>query len=241
MGLVENVRDLLAASPKTSAILSLPPFDDFAPLAGALFTHLTGNPAIGKTVHRAYGADKNLIDLTIHDIAETARRNFEPGGAPTTLLFARGVHAVMAHRVAHSLWRAGDANHALAIKSTCGRVFGTDMHPAAQIGAGFWLDHGLGFVLGETSVIDDDVSIWHNVTLGSTLNDDGAFRHPHVGQGAVIGAGAILLGGIKIGSHANIAAGAIVVTDVADNALVVGPKAQVRGTARVNFTRSDQT
>jgi len=241
MQLVRDVQDLLAESPDVSGIIALTPFRTFPEMAGALFASLTRNAAIGQTVTSAYGAEKTLVETTCYDIAETARRNFEPGGPPATLLFSRGVHAVMAHRVAHKLWTDGNLNLALAIKAACGRTFGTDMHPAARIGAGLWLDHGLGFVVGETSVIEEDVSIWHNVTLGSTLNDDGPFRHPHVGRGAVIGAGAILLGGIKIGAGANIGAGAIVIGDVPDRGLVVGQKAQNRGTARISFTKPEHT
>lgn len=241
MRLVKDVQTLLERSPDVRAVLALAPFATFAELAGALFTNLTGNAALGQTVASVYGAQSHLVDLSDYDIAETARRNFEPGGAAATVLFSRGVQAVMAHRVAHALWADGDTDLALAIKAASGRAFSTDMHPAARIGAGLWLDHGLGFVLGETSVIEEDVSIWHNVTLGSTLNEDGPFRHPHVGSGAVIGAGAILLGGIRIGAGANIGAGAIVVDDVADGGLVVGQKAQNRGTARIQFRNTDRS
>lgn len=240
MRLVQDVQDVLTSSPEISALLRLAPFADFAELAGTLFGSITDNPEIGRLVAQAYASDKALVDLSIHDIAETARRNFEPGGAATTLLFSRGVQAVMAHRVAHKIWTEGNINLASALKATCGRVFDTDIHPAARIGAGLWLDHGLGFVVGETSIIEEHVSIWHNVTLGSTLNDSGVSRHPHVGRGAVIGAGVILLGAIKIGAMANIAAGAIVVDDVPDGALVVGHKAQVRGQAQINFAKPEQ-
>jgi serine O-acetyltransferase len=239
MRLLTEVQEVLAAAPEARAILGLGDFDSFASLAGALFASLTANAAVGRAVASAYGAEPALVALSAYDIAETARRNFEPGGPAATLLFARGVQAVMAHRVAHQFWGQGDRTLALAIKAVCGRAFGTDMHPAARVGAGLWLDHGLGFVLGETAVIEEDVSIWHNVTLGSTLTDDGPFRHPHVGRGAVIGAGAILLGGIRIGAGANIGAGAIVVEDVAEGALVLGPKAQARGAARVRFAKAE--
>jgi len=243
MTLVTDTENWLNDNPETAALLQIKMrhFNGFADLAGALFTGLTGNLNIGRCVATVYDQDSDLVAVSVHDIVETARRNFEPGGPPATFLFSRGVHAVMAHRVAHKLWISGDTNTALAVKSICGRVFDTDIHPAARIGAGLWLDHGLGFVVGETSVIEDDVSIWHNVTLGSTLNDDGPSRHPRVGKGAVIGAGAILLGGINIGAGANIAAGAIVVEDVPAGRLVVGSKAKLLGTARVSFAKVDQT
>lgn len=242
MRLVEDVQTYLTAAVEARAILDLAPFEGFAQMAGALFFSVTRNAAVARSVAAAYGADTDLVAVTAYDIEETARRNFEPDGQAATFLFSRGIHAVMAHRVAHHLWTGGDTEHALAMKAECGRIFATDIHPAAHIGAGLWLDHGLGFVVGETSVIEDDVSIWHNVTLGSTLNDTGPHRHPHVGRGAVIGAGAVLLGGIKIGAGANIGAGAIVVEDVADGRLVVGPKAQSKGAARITFvTPGSQT
>jgi serine O-acetyltransferase len=238
MDLVKDVKDLIGASTDTGAVLGLGPFTDVPTLIGALLASLTGNARIGQIASDVYRADGDLVATTCYDVAETARRNFEPGGPAASLLFARGIHAIIAHRVAHALWTGGDTHLALAIKSTCGRAFGTDIHPAAQIGAGLWLDHGLGFVMGETSVIGPDVSIWHNVTLGSTLNDSGPFRHPCIGRGAVIGAGAILLGGITIGEGANIGAGAIVVQDVAARALITGTKAQARGTARISFAKT---
>jgi serine O-acetyltransferase len=235
MTLVKDVQALLHDAPQMAQVLGLKPFDDFAQLAGSLFRQLCGSDAVGNIVHDVYASDAQLVETTLYDITETARRNFEPGGPAATLLFSRGVQAIMAHRVAHKLWVSGDTNLSLAIKSASGRVFATDIHPAAQIGAGLWLDHGLGFVVGETCVISEDVSIWHSVTLGSTLNDSGPHRHPHIGAGAVIGAGAILLGGITIGARANIAAGSIVVEDIPDGRVAMGVKATLRGPAGVSF------
>lgn len=148
------------------------------------------------------------------------------------LLFSRGLQATMGHRVANALWHKGAELPALALKAACGRTFGTDIHPAAEIGAGFWLDHGIGFVAGETTVIGEDVSIWHNVTLGSTFNTPGANRHPKIEQGAIIGAGALVLGNITIGTHANIGASAIVLNDGPSGRVVTGP-------ARVSFLQGD--
>lgn len=235
MNLVADSEALLNENPDTAALLGIQPrrFDDFADLAGSLLASFAGVP--GDVVQRVYAANPGLADLSSHDIAETARRNFEPGGAVASLLFARGVHAVMAHRVAHQLWQDGDYTLALAVKSSFGRAFSTDIHPGAQIGPGFWLDHGLGFVAGETCVIGEDVSIWHNVTLGSTLSDSGPQRHPTIRDGAVIGAGAIVLGNVTVGAGANIAAGAIVITDVAPATVVVGAKARQVGPAHVSF------
>ena len=239
MDLIEDVKAALRASRQGATVLNLGVFDTFPELAGRLFAQISGNVAVGSTVQSVYAADATLVEITTYDIAETARRNFEPGGAAATLLFARGAHAVMAHRVAHKIWADGDTTLSLAIKTSCARVLSNDIHPAAKIGAGFWLDHGLGFVAGETSVIEEDVSIWHNVTLGSTLNTGGARRHPHIDSGVVIGAGATILGEVTIGANANISAGAIVLEDVPVGMRALATKATVRGTARVSFLNTE--
>jgi serine O-acetyltransferase len=235
--LVADTEALLQDRPDAAALLGVQPrrFEDFPELASALLGSFAGGA--GDVVRRVYATNPDLVEISHHDIAETARRNFEPGGAVASLLFARGVHAVMAHRVAHRLWLDGDHTLALAIKSSFGRAFSTDIHPAAQIGAGFWLDHGLGIVVGETCVIGQDVSIWHNVTLGSTLSDRGPKRHPTIKDGVVIGAGAIILGCVTVGAGANVAAGAIVVADVAAGMVVVGAKARQVGAAKVSFRK----
>lgn len=233
--IVAEVHQLLDRRPDVGAVLDLKgPFDDFSAFAGALFQSICGR-AVGGLVAQTYARSPDVIDVSIRDITQTALRNFEPGGVATTVLFSRGVQAMMGHRVAHQLWTGGDHDMALALKAAFGRAFATDIHPAARIGAGMWLDHGVGFVVGETAVIGKDVSIWHNVTLGSTLTDSGPNRHPRVGDGAVIGAGAILLGDIVIGVGANIAAGAIVVSDVPAHTTVVGAKARTVGVAKVSF------
>ena len=232
--LVEDAKSLLADNPQTAELLGLGPFNDFPDLAGALF-RLMCNEAVGRIVAETYRNTPAIVADTERDIAETARRNFEPGGPASVLLFSRGVHATMAHRVAHRLWQTQDRVTAMAVKAAGSRAFATDIHPAAQIGPGFWLDHGLGFVAGETVQIGKDVSIWHNVTLGSTFNNSGANRHPRIEDGAIIGAGALVLGSITIGAGANIAAGAIVLQDVPAGRVVIGTKARDVGPARVSF------
>ena len=237
--LVDDVKALLASDRQAADLMDLGPFEDFVSLLGALFS-TTCSDAVGRVVAQTYLETPEIVADTERDIAETARRNFEPGGPAAVLLFSRGVHATIAHRVAHVAWQKGDTTLAMAVKAACGRAFATDIHPAAQIGAGFWLDHGLGFVAGETTVIGKDVSIWHNVTLGSTFNNSGADRHPKVEDGAIIGAGALVLGNITIGAAANIGAGAIVLEDVPAGRVVVGTKARDVGPARVSFLDKEQ-
>lgn len=236
---VVDVQRLMESRPDIAVLLGLNAdatrsFGDLA--AAVLGSVCQGNVQLMETVGQVFRDNPSLNALCEHDIAETARRNFEPGGMAATILYARGVQAVMAHRVSHQLWLDGDAELSLALKAVCGRALATDIHPGARIGAGFWLDHALGFVAGETVVIEEDVSIWHGVTLGSTLSDSGDTRHPAIGRGAVIGAGAIVLGNIRIGAGANVAAGSIVLKDVPDHTAVVGTKAREVGAARISFT-----
>jgi serine O-acetyltransferase len=235
MSLKNDVQALLDADATVANILGLAPFTDLPSLLGTLLGGICNTAPIIAAVTQTYRDNPVLLSQTEYDIAETARRNFEPGGPAATLLFSRGAQAVIGYRVTHQLWQDGNVNLALALKAAFGRAFSTDIHPAAQIGAGLWLDHGLGFVVGETSQIDEDVSIWHNVTLGSTLADNGPNRHPHIGRGAVIGAGATLLGNIKIGAYANIASGAIVLENVPERTTAVGVKARNIGRAKIAF------
>jgi len=238
--LVDDVKELLAVDTQAAELMGLGLFDNFSDLAGALFSYLC-NEAIGRVVAGTYHQLPAIVLETEQDVAETARRNFEPGGPAAVFLFSRGVHATMGHRVANALWQKGEQTLAMALKASFGRTFATDIHPAAQIGGGFWLDHGLGFVAGETTIIGKDVSIWHNVTLGSTFNDSGANRHPKIEDGAIIGAGALVLGSITIGAGANIGAGAIVLEDVPAGRVFVGTKARDVGSARVSFLEEDES
>ena len=239
MSIVSDVQELLNRSSEVNALLGLESFENFAQLAGSLFTSTCHNAHVGKVITDVYASDGALQALSIHEINETARRNVEPGGPATALLFSRGVHAVMAHRVANKLWNDGNTDLALALKAVTGQALDTDIHPAATIGSGLWLDHGLGFVVGETCVIEEDVSIWHNVTLGSALNGNSALRHPHICARVLIGAGATVLGHIKISEDVNIGAGAIVLDDVPSGSLVVGNKATVRGSAKISFVKAE--
>ncbi|HEY0219987.1 MAG TPA: serine O-acetyltransferase [Afipia sp.] len=146
------------------------------------------------------------------------------------LLYFKGFHAIQAHRLAHWLWGKGRRDFAYYIQSRSSAAFQTDINPAAQIGRGIFLDHATGLVVGETAVIEDDVSILHDVTLGGTgkENED---RHPKIRHGVMIGAGAKILGNIEVGHCARIAAGSVVVKPVPNNVTVAGVPARVVGAA----------
>ena len=145
------------------------------------------------------------------------------------LLFFKGYHALQAYRIAHRLWNDGRELAALLVQSRMAHVYGVDIHPAARIGNGIMIDHATGVVVGETAVIEDDVSILHEVTLGGTGKETGD-RHPKVRAGVLIGAGAKLLGNVEIGAGAKVGAGSVVLADVPAHRTVVGVPAEVVGT-----------
>jgi serine O-acetyltransferase len=146
------------------------------------------------------------------------------------LLYFKGFHAIQTHRLAHWLWRQGRKDFAYYLQSRSSSVFQTDIHPAAKLGRGIFLDHATGLVVGETAVVEDDVSILHGVTLGGTgkENED---RHPKIGRGVLIGAGAKILGNITVGHCARIAAGSVVVKAVPNNVTVAGVPGRIVGEA----------
>lgn len=144
------------------------------------------------------------------------------------VLYFKGFHAVQTHRVAHGLWRSGRSDLALWLQSASSARFQTDIHPQAVIGAGFFLDHATGVVIGSTSVIEDEVSMLHGVTLGGTGTSSSA-RHPKVRHGVLIGAGAKILGDIEVGECARVAAGSVVMESVPPHKTVAGVPARIIG------------
>nr|KJB17519.1 hypothetical protein B456_003G003100 [Gossypium raimondii] len=146
----------------------------------------------------------------------------------SALLYLKGYHSLQSYRVAHALWKQGRNVLALALQSRISEVFGVDIHPAAKIGDGILLDHGTGVVIGETAVVGNRVSLMHGVTLGGTGKETGD-RHPKVGDLALLGACVTVLGNIKIGEGAMIAAGSLVLKHVPPHSMVAGTPAQVIG------------
>jgi serine O-acetyltransferase len=146
------------------------------------------------------------------------------------LLYFKGFHALQAYRLAHALLRAGRRDFALYLQSRVSAAFGVDINPAARIGKGVFLDHATGLVVGETTVIDDEVSILQGVTLGGTGKETGD-RHPKIRWGVLIGAGAKILGNIEVGHCARVAAGSVVLAPVPHNKTVAGVPARIVGEA----------
>src|SRR6059036_467991 len=146
------------------------------------------------------------------------------------LLYFKGFHAIQTHRLAHWLWNKGRKDFAYYLQSRSSAVFQTDINPAVSIGRGIFLDHATGLVVGETAVIEDDVSILQEVTLGGTGKEAGD-RHPKIRRGVLIGAGAKILGNIEIGHCARIASGSVVLKPVPHNKTVDCVPAKVIGEA----------
>lgn len=151
------------------------------------------------------------------------------------LLCYPGFHAVLLHRLAHKLHRGGFRLPARILSQITRAWTGIEIHPGAQIGRRFFIDHGMGVVIGETTEIGDDVLLYQNVTLGGTGNERGK-RHPTIGDKVVIGTGAKVLGNIQIGNNVKIGAGSVVVRSVPDNSTVVGiPGRIVRGAVHLDL------
>ncbi|MGE0566112.1 MAG: serine O-acetyltransferase [Pseudolabrys sp.] len=170
------------------------------------------------------GIDIRADIIATHDRDPATNRYLEP------VLYYKGFHAIQTHRLAHWLWSKGRRDFAYYLQSRSSAVFQCDIHPAARIGRGVFLDHATGLVVGETAVVEDDVSILHGVTLGGTgkSHED---RHPKIRRGVMIGAGAKILGNIEIGHCARIAAGSVVIKPVQNNVTVAGVPAKVVGEA----------
>jgi len=188
----------------------------------------------GALIRQAYAEavedDQSIGDAMRADIVAVIDRDPAADRYLEPLLYFKGFHAIETHRLAHWLWRRGRKDLAYYLQSRSSSVFQTDIHPAARIGRGIFLDHATGLVVGETAAIDDNVSLLHDVTLGGTGKQDGD-RHPKIGCGVMIGAGAKILGNIEVGYGARIAAGSVVLQSVPPHKTVAGVPAKVIGEA----------
>ncbi|EAQ01238.1 serine acetyltransferase [Pseudooceanicola batsensis HTCC2597] len=178
----------------------------------------------------AYRADPDLAASARADIVATYDRDPACHRFIQPLLYFKGFQAVQAYRVAHWLWREGRQDLAYFFQMRCSEVYGIDIHPAARIGQGIMIDHAHSIVIGETAVVGNNVSMLHSVTLGGTGKEE-EDRHPKIGDGVLIGAGAKVLGNIRIGHCSRIAAGSVVLHDVDSCKTVAGVPAKVVGEA----------
>jgi serine O-acetyltransferase len=178
----------------------------------------------------AYQADPSLGDAARADLVAVFDRDPACHSLMQPLLFFKGFQAIQAYRVGNWLWRNGRKNLSYFFQSRVSEVFGIDVHPNARIGKGLMIDHAHSIVIGETAVVGDNVSMLHSVTLGGTGKEDDD-RHPKIGNGVLIGAGAKVLGNIRIGNCSRIAAGSVVLQEVPPCKTVAGVPARIVGEA----------
>jgi len=176
----------------------------------------------------AYQADPTLAVQALRDMRVVRERDPACRTYLQPFLYFKGYAGLQAYRVSHWLWRQQREVLAFHLQSRVSELFSVDIHPNAQIGSGVFIDHAHGIVIGETAVVEDDVSMLHSVTLGGTGKEKGD-RHPKIRRGVLIGAGAKVLGNIEIGEDARIAAGSVVLSDVAARCTVAGVPAKPVG------------
>jgi serine O-acetyltransferase len=225
-----------AAGQKEAALASL--------LAAVILNHKTLGGALSYQLARKLG-DQELRAMSIREIAEDAY-DANPGLVSTAeadlkavferdpackgylqpFLFFKGFLSLQTQRVANSLWNQGRETLALYLQSRMSELFQVDIHPATKIGRGVFIDHATGIVVGETAVIGDDVSMLQGVTLGGTGAERGD-RHPKIGKGVLLGAGAKVLGNIQIGDYAKIASGSVVLKPVPAGCTAAGVPARL--------------
>jgi len=178
-----------------------------------------------------FQGEDHLVASAARDLRAIVERDPACDSPLQPLLFFKGFMAISTYRVSHHLWTHGRKELALYFQSLASEVFAVDIHPAARIGCGILLDHATSFVVGETAIIEDNVSILHEVTLGGSGKQTGD-RHPIVRSGVLLGAGAKILGRVEIGEGAKVGAGSVVLNDVSPHTTVAGVPAQVVGVSR---------
>ena len=174
----------------------------------------------------AYAADPSMVAAAEADLRAVAERDPAIKTLLQPFLYFKGFQALQGHRVAHWLWTRGREALAFHFQSRMSELFQVDIHPAARLGSGLFLDHGTGIVIGETAVVGDDVSMLHGVTLGGTGAERGD-RHPKIGKGVLLGAGAKVLGNITIGDYAKVASGSVVLRPVPAHCTAAGVPARL--------------
>nr|WP_319513340.1 serine O-acetyltransferase [uncultured Cohaesibacter sp.] len=193
------------------------------------------NPAMdSEAIRQAYrdacASDPYIPEAMRADIRAVADRDPACERFVDPILYFKGFHAIQTHRLANWLWKNGRKDFALYLQSVSSQVYQVDIHPRVSFGKGIFFDHATGIVVGETAMLEDDVSILQGVTLGGTGKEEGD-RHPKIRHGVLIGAGAKVLGNIEIGNCSRVAAGSVVLKDVPRKTTVAGVPAKVVGQA----------
>ncbi len=197
-------------------------------LANKLASPVLQSISLTELICSAFENDPQIGMSIRADLSAIKERDPACNGYTSPLLYFKGFHALQSYRIAHSLWSHKRRSLALAIQSRVSEVFSVDIHPAAKIGNGILVDHATGLVIGETAVVENNVSILHQVTLGGTGKENGD-RHPKIGEGVLISANATILGNVRIGDGAKIGAGSVVLSDIPEHCTAVGVPAKVCG------------
>ncbi|MFT6088912.1 MAG: serine O-acetyltransferase [Akkermansiaceae bacterium] len=199
-------------------------------IAAKLASNEMSMMVVREMVEEAYNNDASLIKAARADLVAIYERDPACHRLLQPILYFKGYQAVQAYRVGHYLWTKGQYDLAYFVQMRVSEIFGVDIHPAAKIGKGIMIDHAHSVVIGETAVVGDNVSMLHSVTLGGTGKEE-QDRHPKIGDGVLIGAGAKVLGNITVGHCSRIAAGSVVLESVPPCKTVAGIPARVVGEA----------
>ena len=223
-----EVKEKLAAEPALENFLrpTVLEHSSFADALSAILALRMKNDVLDRKTIRQYIVDSHIGDPAIVEAAKWDLHAFcqrDPACNRYSIpfLYYKGYQGLQLYRTGHWLWNNGHTELALYLQSRVSEVFDMDIHPAARIGRGILIDHATSIVIGETAIVGDNVSMLHEVTLGGTGKDTGD-RHPKVSSGVLIGAGAKILGNVRIGRNAKIGAGSVVLADVDDHCTVAG-------------------
>lgn len=197
-------------------------------LASKLDNPMLPTMLIRDVIAEATHDESEILRAAEIDIIATYTRDPACEDLSSPFLFFKGFHALQAHRIAHWLWNKERRTLAQFFQNQISVTLGVDLHPAARIGSGIMLDHATGIVIGETAVVEDDVSILHSVTLGGT-GKTGGHRHPLIRRGVLLSAGCKIIGNIEVGVNAKVGAGSVVLNNVPPNVTVAGIPAKVVG------------
>ncbi|MFK7976497.1 MAG: serine O-acetyltransferase [Halioglobus sp.] len=197
-------------------------------LASQLDSPTASSLLLREVMREALESDSGIREAVRADLQAVEDRDSACNELYIPFLYFKGFHALQTHRVAHWLWNNGRESLALFFQNRISTKFGVDIHPASHMGQGILLDHATGLVIGETAVVGNNVSILQSVTLGGTGKDEGD-RHPKIGDGVLISAGAKILGNITVGEGAKVGAGSVVLEDVPAHTTVAGVPAKVVG------------
>lgn len=197
-------------------------------LASQLDSSTASSLLLREVILEAFESDPSFHEAVRADLQAVEDRDSACHELYIPFLYFKGFHALQTYRVAHWLWTTGRKSLALFFQNRMSAEFGVDIHPAARLGQGILLDHATGVVIGETAVVGNNVSILQSVTLGGTGKDEGD-RHPKIGDGVLISAGAKILGNIRVGEGAKVGAGSVVLEDVPAHTTVAGVPAKIVG------------